>query len=66
MNNQHLHTIIYDQNKEIAKLKKEATRHRIFGEELIKVWVDTSNKSSLKKLAEIQDIAEQTTNLMYP
>ena len=59
-------TIVDDQEKEIKRLRKQVERHKKFGEELIAVWVDTSNKSSLKKLAEIQDKADQHANLMYP
>ena len=66
IDNRHLHTIIQEQNNDILKLKKEVERHKKFGEEMIAVWVNTSNRSSLKKLAEIQDKAEQHANLMYP
>jgi len=59
-------TIVNDQEKEIKRLRKEVERHKKFGEEMIAIWVDTSNRSSLKKLAEIQDKAEQHANLMYP
>ena len=52
--------------REIARWKKEAARHRLFGEEMIKVWVDGSSRASLKKLAEIQDKAEHEANLLYP
>ena len=73
MNNQEKEIMIKDQQKEIQKWKKIAERrqkiakrHELFGLEMIKVWVDTSSDSSLKKLSEIQDKAEREANLMYP